>query len=193
MAKFTLVLASKSPRRQALIAELGIPFEVRIKEAEENYPADLEPHKVPEYLAQLKAAPLRTGLAENEVLLTSDTVVILDNQVLGKPADEAEAKKMLRNLSGKTHEVITGVSLLSLREEVVFSSCTKVTFSELEESEINYYVAKFKPYDKAGSYGIQEWIGYIGVQKIDGCYYNVMGLPLHDVYQSLKNRFGLDG
>lgn len=192
MAKFKLILASKSPRRQALIAELGIPFEVRIKEVEENYPADLEPHKVPEFLAKLKAVPLRAELADQEVLLTSDTVVILDKQVLGKPADAEEAKKMLRSLSGKTHEVITGVSLLSLHEEVVFSSCTKVTFSALEDSEIDYYVAAFKPYDKAGSYGIQEWIGYIGVQKIEGCYYNVMGLPLHDVYRTLKQRFGLE-
>jgi len=192
MAKFTLVLASKSPRRQALIAELGIPFEVRIKEVEEIYPAYLDPRKVPEYLARLKAEALRASLSETEVLLTSDTVVILDNQVLGKPADAEEAKKMLRGLSGKTHEVITGVSLISQQEEVLFSNCTRVTFSELEEREIDSYVSQFKPFDKAGSYGIQEWIGYIGVQKIEGCYYNVMGLPLHEVYSTLKERFGLE-
>lgn len=192
MAKLTLVLASKSPRRQALIAELGIPFEVRIKEVEENYPTDLDPRKVPEFLAQLKAKPLRATLADHEVLLTSDTVVISNNQVLGKPGNAKEAKNMLHSLSGKTHEVITGVSLLSVREEVLFSNCTKVTFAELDEREIDYYITQFKPFDKAGSYGIQEWIGYIGVQKIEGCYYNVMGLPLHEVYRTLKQRFNLE-
>ncbi len=192
MDKIRLILASKSPRRQALVNELGIPFEVRIKEVDEVYPAELAARDVPEYLARLKAEPLRDSLASNEVLLTSDTVVVLDDLALGKPSDEAEAFDMLQRLSGKSHEVITGVSLISREKEIAFASTTHVSFAKLTPEEIRYYIRKYQPMDKAGAYGIQEWIGYIGVEKIEGCYYNVMGLPLHDVYHALKREFGLE-
>jgi septum formation protein len=189
MDSIKIVLASKSPRRQALIGELGIPFEVRIKEVEEIYPETLDIYKVPEFLADLKAAPLRSELKKGEVLLTSDTVVVFNNTILGKPKDEQHSFEMLSTLSGEIHEVVTGVSLSSTEKEISFSSLTKVYFSELSPEEIQHYIETFKPMDKAGSYGIQEWIGYIGVQKIEGCYYNVMGLPLHDVYAALKKDF----
>ena len=189
MDSIKIVLASKSPRRQALIGELGIPFEVRIKEVEEIYPETLDIYKVPEFLADLKAAPLRSELKKGVVLLTSDTVVVFNNTILGKPKDEQHSFEMLSTLSGEIHEVVTGVSLSSTEKEISFSSLTKVYFSELSPEEIQHYIETFKPMDKAGSYGIQEWIGYIGVQKIEGCYYNVMGLPLHDVYAALKKDF----
>lgn len=188
MSNFKLILGSKSPRRQALIKELGFPVEIRTKEVEEIYPEDLPSTDVPEYLAKLKAAPLKDSLSDGEILVTSDTIVLLDGQVVGKPANEEAAKDMLRKLSGSTHTVITGVCLTSQNTEDTFSSQTKVFFGELSEEEINHYVETFKPLDKAGSYGIQEWIGYIGVSKIEGCYYNVMGLPLHDLYRKLKSK-----
>lgn len=186
-----LILASKSPRRQSLLAELGLPLEIRIEEVEEIYPNELEARKVPEFLARLKAQPLLSTLDEGEILVTSDTVVILDNEVIGKPRDYAHARTILEQLSGKTHEVITGVALHSREKSWSFSSLTKVHFGQLETAEIDYYVREKKPFDKAGAYGIQEWIGYIGVTGIEGCYYNVMGLPIHDLYQALKTEFGL--
>lgn len=188
MSNFKLVLGSKSPRRQALIQELGFPVEIRTKEVEEIYPEDLPSEEVPEYLAKLKASPLKDSLSDNEILVTSDTIVLLDGNVIGKPTDADAAKKMLAKLSGNTHSVITGVCLTSKGEEHTFSSRTKVFFNELSTEEINHYVDNFQPLDKAGSYGIQEWIGYIGVSKIEGCYYNVMGLPLHDLYRKLKDK-----
>ncbi len=189
MSNIQLILGSKSPRRQALIQELGFPVEIRTKEVEEIYPESLVPTDVPEYLAKLKAAPLVDQLLEHEVLVTSDTIVILNNEVLGKPKDANDAKEMLSRLSGNTHSVITGVCLTSNEKQLSFSSHTKVFFSELSSEEIDHYIEKHQPFDKAGSYGIQEWIGYIGVSKIEGCYYNVMGLPLHDLYASLKDNF----
>lgn len=189
MSNIQLILGSKSPRRQALIQELGFPVEIRTKEVEEIYPESLVPTDVPEYLAKLKAAPLVDQLLEHEVLVTSDTIVILNNEVLGKPKDANDAKEMLSRLSGNTHTVITGVCLTSNEKQLSFSSHTKVFFSELSSEEIDHYIEKHQPFDKAGSYGIQEWIGYIGVSKIEGCYYNVMGLPLHDLYASLKDNF----
>lgn len=190
MAHNTLILGSKSPRRQALIQELGLPVEIRTHEIEEIYPKDLSPEKVPEYLARLKAEPLISTLNENEILVTSDTIVLQDNEVIGKPKDRAAAIAMLQRLSGKMHQVVTGVSLISKAKSHSFSSITEVYFSELTEEDIVHYVDTCKPFDKAGSYGIQEWIGFIGVSKIEGCYYNVMGLPLHDVYRALKSHFG---
>ncbi|MDX2362755.1 MAG: Maf family nucleotide pyrophosphatase [Crocinitomicaceae bacterium] len=189
MDKIKLVLASKSPRRQELIKELGFPVEIRIKEVEEIYPDDLDLYKVPEYLAKLKASPIIYSLAPNEVLVTSDTVVLLEGELLGKPKGREESISMLQRLSGKMHEVVTGVSLVSQDHSYSFSSKTNVYFSELTLVEIQQYVDQNQPFDKAGSYGIQEWIGYIGVQKIEGCYYNVMGLPLHDLYRALKSEF----
>lgn len=189
MSKIKLILGSKSPRRQALIQELGFPVEIRTKEVEEIYPESLAAEDVPEYLATLKAAPLVDQLNTGEVLVTSDTIVILDGHVIGKPNGEAAAKEMLARLSGNEHAVITGVCLTSKEKQLTFSSYTRVFFSELTSEEIDHYVEQFKPFDKAGSYGIQEWIGYIGVAKIEGCYYNVMGLPLHDLYAAIKSNF----
>jgi septum formation protein len=181
-----LILGSKSPRRQALIGELGLPVEIRTEEVEEIYPDSLAPEDVPEYLAKLKAQPLVKTINDDEILVTSDTIVILDGAVIGKPKDRNHSIQMLRNLSGKTHTVITGVNLATKTKTHNFSSHTKVFFSELTEDEIVHYVDEHQPFDKAGSYGIQEWLGYIGVSKIEGCYYNVMGLPLHDLYKALK-------
>lgn len=189
MDKIKIVLASKSPRRQELIKELGFDFEIRTKEVDEIYPSELDPYKVPEFLAALKSTPIVPTLVQNEVLLTSDTIVLSEGRILGKPNSEQEAFEMIQSLSGKVHEVITGVQLKSLAKTISFSSITQVYFTELTADEISYYVQKYKPMDKAGAYGIQEWIGYIGVSKIEGCYYNVMGLPIHDVYQRLKLNF----
>lgn len=189
MDNLTLVLGSKSPRRQALIQELGFPVEVRLDEIEEIYPDTLTADQVPEYLARLKAQPLIGTLQSNEILVTSDTVVLLDGKVMGKPKNAEDAVQMLHRLSGEQHSVISGVSLISLTQAHSFSSRTEVYFSVLTDAEINHYVEKFAPLDKAGSYGIQEWIGYVGVSKIEGCYYNVMGLPLHDVYHAVKTHF----
>lgn len=186
MTHKTLVLGSKSPRRQALIGELGLPIEIRIKEIEEIYPKDLASELVPEFLAKLKAAPLLHTISENEILVTSDTIVLLDGKVIGKPKDRNDSIKMLQQLSGRSHTVITGVHLASTETTCQFSSRTEVYFSELTIEEITHYVDTHTPFDKAGSYGIQEWLGYIAVAKIEGCYYNVMGLPLHDLYKALK-------
>ena len=189
MSNFKLVLGSKSPRRQALIQELGFPVEIRIKEVEEIYPDDLPAKEVPEFLAKLKATPLQGSLSDDEILVTSDTIVLLDGEVVGKPVDAEGAKLMLSRLSGNAHTVISGVCLTSNQKQHGFSSHTEVFFDTLTSEEINHYVDTFQPMDKAGSYGIQEWIGYIGVSKIEGCYYNVMGLPLHDLYRALKAEF----
>ncbi len=189
MSNFKLVLGSKSPRRQALIQELGFPVEIRMKEVEEIYPSDLPSNEVPEFLAKLKAEPLVDSLVDGEILVTSDTIVLLNNEVIGKPKSKEDAKKMLAQLSGKMHTVISGVCLTSTSVQHSFSSHTQVYFDVLSSEEIEHYVETFHPLDKAGSYGIQEWIGYIGVSKIEGCYYNVMGLPLHDLYKNLKYNF----
>ena len=182
-----ILLGSKSPRRQALIKELGFPVVTETAHVEEIYPSSLDPRKVPEYLAKLKAEPLIDHIDENDILLTSDTVVLLENEIIGKPKDLKDAFTILKRLSGKTHEVISGVSLKSLEKEVSFSEVTNVHFNVLSDEEIEFYLERFKPWDKAGSYAIQEWIGFIGVRGIQGCYYNVMGLPLSRVYAELKN------
>lgn len=181
-----LILASKSPRRQALIAGLDIDFEIRLKEVEEIYPSDLAPELVPEFLAKLKAEPFLDSLEDSEILLTSDTIVILDGRIMEKPKSEDEAKRMLTELSGHTHVVVTGVCISSNEQQKVFANQTKVTFLELTEEEIAFYISKYKPFDKAGSYGAQEWLGYVAIEKLEGSFYSVMGLPLHQVYQALK-------
>ncbi len=191
MDRITIVLASKSPRRQSLVEEMGFPFEVRIKEVEENYPADIPVEQVPVYLAELKSTPLLSSLREREILLTSDTVVIHNDTILGKPKDKADAQRMLQILSGTSHKVVTGVCLTSNSHSVSFAETTIVHFSTLTEREINYYIEKYQPFDKAGSYGIQEWIGAIGIHKIEGCYYNVMGLPVNKIYSVLRDEFGV--
>lgn len=181
---YTLYLGSKSPRRQQLLAELGFPFEVKTKEVEEVYPADLPPKAVPAYLAQLKAAAF-TELQPHEVVLTSDTIVLAEGKVLGKPKDEAEASQMLQTLGDASHEVITAFCLKSAQNELLITDSTRVQFRPLTAAEINHYIKQYQPYDKAGAYGIQEWIGMIGITKIEGSYFTVMGLPLHQVYKAL--------
>ena len=183
----TLILASKSPRRQQLLGELGLPFEVRIsEEGDETFPADLPFEQIPEYLAIKKAEPYRHSLKPNELLITSDTIVWANSKVLGKPVDRQEALEMLGQLSGIKHSVITGVALVYGDEVRTFSAVTEVFFRPLAMDEIEYYVDNYKPYDKAGAYGIQEWIGYAAVERIEGSYFNVMGLPVQRLYTELS-------
>lgn len=183
-----LLLASGSPRRRELLDSLGIKVEhAQLHDVDESYPADLSPMKVPEYLSRLKSQAYRSELADDEVLVTADTVVVLDGKVLGKPVDEVEAKAMLRSLSGRVHQVVTGVTLATSSSSVTFSEVTDVEFDTLSDSEIDYYVSNFRPLDKAGAYGIQEWIGYVGVKGIRGDYYNVMGLPVNSLCRHLKS------
>ena len=187
MFKGKIILGSSSPRRKQLIEDLGLQCIIRKKEVEEEYPEDLDPYKVPEFLSTLKARPLIKDLKEDEVLLTSDTVVIMNKEIRHKPKNSDEAISMLQELSGNVNDVVTGVSLTNHKKSIVFSSVTKVYFNELRNEDIEYYVDTFKPYDKAGAYGIQEWIGQIGVQKIEGCFYNVMGLPVQQVWEHLHD------
>ena len=184
MAKNKIILASKSPRRKELLEGLEIPFEIRTKEVEEVYPDDLPVKEIASFLAKLKAKPLIPTLKEGEILLTSDTVVLLKGEILGKPKNEDEARRMLNQLSENVHEVITGVHMQSTEKIINFSNTTKVYFSKITEEQINHYIEKYQPYDKAGSYGIQEWIGFVGIKRIEGCYFSVMGLPVHDVYDN---------
>ena len=187
LSKYKIVLASNSPRRRELLAGLDIDFEIKtIPDIEESYPETLEKEDIPVYIAKQKAQAYYQYLKENTLLITADTIVWLEGNVYGKPKDEAEAKEMLRILSGKTHEVITGVCLTGLKKQQSFYVSSQVKFAKLEEDEIDYYVKKYKPYDKAGAYGVQEWIGYIGVEKIEGSFYNVMGLPVRALYTYLK-------
>ena len=186
-----IILASNSPRRKELLGGLGVDFEVKVlKGVDESYPESLSATDVAEYIAAEKAAAYT--VKDDELLITADTVVIVGRDILGKPADAADACGMLRELSGKTHQVVTGVCLTTCKEQRRFSVTTDVTFKQLSDAEINYYVDKYKPYDKAGAYGIQEWIGYIGVTALSGSYYNVMGFPVQRVYEELTTHFGLD-
>lgn len=186
-----IVLGSGSPRRKELLAALGYSFEVRTKDTDESYPTTMSCEEVPTFLAKQKAIALLPQLQEDELLICADTVVILDNQILGKPANKEEATKMLNLLSGKTHKVITGVFISDSKQEEIFSETTEVTFNNLSENQIKYYIEKYEPFDKAGSYGIQEWIGFIGVASITGTYANVMGLPTHEIFAVLSNKFEL--
>jgi septum formation protein len=181
-----LVLGSKSPRRQELLKGMGFDFELRTKETAEDYPSDLPCDEVAGYLANIKADALLPTLSSNELLVTSDTVVIIDNQVLGKPNNSEEALHMLAQLSGKTHRVITGVHLATLQLRATFSVTTEVSFYPMDVKEMQHYISNYQPFDKAGSYGIQEWIGFIGIEKMNGSYYNVMGLPTAELWQKLK-------
>lgn len=184
--KYHIILASKSPRRQELLKNIVSDFEIKTKNVEEVYPEDLPSNEVPEFLSKLKAEPFLISLKDNELLITSDTVVLLDNKIYGKPRDREDAIKILQQLSGKVHQVITGVCLSTLSFQKTFSSITKVHFKSLNINEIEYFVDNFKPFDKAGAYAIQEWIGMIGIEKIDGDFFNVMGLPLQKLYDELK-------
>lgn len=180
-----IVLASNSPRRRELLAGLGCDFEVRvIGGIAEGYPDNLSVQEIPQYIAKEKADAYSVG--DDEILLTADTVVVVDDEVLGKPCDADDARRMLRKLSGRDHQVITGVCLTTAEDRRVFSVTTKVTFKKLTDAEIDFYIARYKPYDKAGAYGIQEWIGYIGVTGINGSYFNVMGLPVQRLYEELN-------
>ena len=181
-----LLLGSQSPRRKELLGGLGCKFECRTADTEETYPDSLQGEEIPIYLSRLKADALRNTLHDDELLITADTIVWHKDEVLGKPHDAEDAIRMLRSLSGETHKVITGVTLTSWQKQSSFASMTEVRFSQLTEEEINYYVKRFMPLDKAGAYGIQEWIGFIGVEHINGSYFNVMGLPVQRLYQELK-------
>ena len=186
---YRLLLASQSPRRRELISACGLPYETAPKyDCEECYPADLAAEEVPLYLSQLKSRAYPEPLAEREILLTADTVVVLDGEVLGKPRDREDALGMLRRLSGRRHTVVSGVTLRTAGRSHSFEARTEVWFRRLEEEEIRYYVDTFRPFDKAGSYGIQEWIGYAAIERIEGSFYNVMGLPIQKVYTEL-NKF----
>lgn len=185
--KYKVILASNSPRRKELLGGLGIAYEVKtMPDIDESFPEGLDAEEIPVYIARSKADAYRSVMCSDELIITADTIVWLDGIVMGKPKDEAEACAMLRNLSGKTHQVITGICLTTVDMQKNFSTVTDVTFAELTEEEIQYYVSNYRPLDKAGAYGIQEWIGYIGVRAISGSYFNVVGLPIQRLYMELK-------
>lgn len=187
LEQYHIILGSQSPRRQELLKGLDIDFEVyTIPNIEEHYPSTLQAEAIPQYLACQKADAYINLIQANTLLITADTIVWLDNQVFGKPTDKADAKRMLQALSGRTHQVITGVCISTKERKECFSATSYVTFAVLADDEIDYYLEKYQPMDKAGSYGVQEWIGYIGVEHIEGSYYNVMGLPIQRLYQMLK-------
>lgn len=184
-SQFNIILGSQSPRRKELLSGLDLEFITKIIPGlEESYPNTLKGEEIPIYLAEQKANAYE--LKDNDLLITADTIVWLNDKVYGKPINEEDAKNMLRALSGQTHDVITGVCVRTNKTNISFASTTKVTFATLTEEEINHYINKYHPMDKAGSYGVQEWIGYIGVEHIEGSYYNVMGLPIQRLYQTLK-------
>ena len=184
--RYKVILASNSPRRRELLAGLGLQFEVRVlADIDEHYPPTLPATQIAKYIAHKKAEANRAIMAKNEMIITADTIVVVDDMVMGKPADDADAIRMLSTLSGKTHKVITGVCITTLNKQTVFDVTTGVTFKALTDEEINYYITHFHPTDKAGAYGIQEWIGYIGVTGLEGSYYNVMGLPVQRIYDEL--------
>ena len=181
------VLASNSPRRKELLAGLGLDFEVRVIDGiDESYPASLPASQVAQFIAEKKAQAYRASMAPDELIITADTVVIVGDDILGKPKDEADAVRMLREISGRTHQVTTGVCLTTATRQRSFSVTTDVTFKQLTDDEIRHYVTTYRPFDKAGAYGIQEWIGYIGVTGLNGSYYNVMGLPVQRIYTELQ-------
>ena len=190
---YKLILASNSPRRRELLSGLNIEFEVKVLQGiDESYPDDTPVEQVPVFIAKAKAVPYRERMADNELVITADTVVVLENMVLGKPTSHEDACRMLRALSGKTHQVITGVCLTTTSEQRTLSVISDVTFKEFTDDEIVYYVDNYRPYDKAGAYGIQEWIGYIGVTSLKGSYFNVMGLPVQRIYQELVDMCGYE-
>lgn len=183
---YRIILGSQSPRRQFLLSELGIRFEVKVNsDQEENYPDNLKKEEIPVFLSKLKSEHLSGYIDDNTILITADTIVWLDDKVLGKPKDADDALSILKSLSGYKHTVYTGVCIKSINKEKVFSAETDVYFRELSDEEILFYIEKYKPYDKAGAYGAQEWIGYIGIEHIEGSYFNVMGLPVQKLYSEL--------
>lgn len=188
LKKYSIVLASNSPRRKELMSGLGIDYVVKtLPDVDESYPEDLRGEAIPLFIAREKAEAYRSMIAPDELLITADTIVWLNNEALGKPAGREEAIRMLHSLSGKTHQVITGVCLTTCQWQKSFTSVTEVRFAKLTDEEIEYYVDAYSPMDKAGSYGVQEWIGFVGVESIAGSFYNVMGLPIQKLYGELKH------
>ena len=185
--KINIILASGSPRRQQFFKEMDLHYTIRLKEIEEIYPEHLQAEEITNFLAKLKASAFENELKENDVLVTSDTIVWLNGKALGKPKDYDDAFKMLQQLANQTHEVITSVCLKSIDKTEVFHCVTKVTFANLSDEAIKYYLDNYQPFDKAGSYGIQDWIGLIGISKIEGSYTNVVGLPTEMLFQKLMN------
>ncbi len=188
ITSYRIVLASNSPRRKELLSGIDVDYEIfTLPEVDESYPETLPTEEVAQFLSQKKAAAYAHLFDEDTLLITADTVVVLNDKILGKPRDKEEAKRMLRMLSAQTHLVVTGVCLTTKDKQHCFSETAKVTFGSLSDEEINYYVEKYLPMDKAGAYGVQEWIGYVAVKKIEGSYFNVMGLPIYEVYQAIKS------
>ena len=186
LKKYKIKLASNSPRRRELLAGLGLDFEVKLLPGiDESYPERLPGEEIPVYIARKKAEAYRRDIGPDELIITADTIVYIDGPVLGKPADAEEARRMLRQLSGRTHQVITGVCLTTADRQKAFSAVTDVTFDTLGDEEIDYYIEHYRPYDKAGAYGVQEWIGFVGVSRLEGSYFNVMGLPVQRLYREL--------
>jgi len=183
--KYNIILASQSPRRQQMLKELGLEFQIKTKNVEEIYPENISREEIPVYLSELKAKAFENEMADNDLIITADTIVCVDSKVLGKPIDYDNAYDMLSSMSGRSHSVISGVSIISKEKKISFSSTTKVYFKKLSSDEIHYYVKNYKPYDKAGAYGIQEWIGFVGIEKIEGSYFNVVGLPIQRLYEEL--------
>ena len=181
-----LILGSGSPRRKYFLEELGLEFEIRLKEIEETFPRELRGAQISDYLARHKAGPFRDELLPNDILITADTIVWLSDHALGKPVDDKDAKEMLRELSCSEHEVISSVALTTVEKQVLVNETTRVKFKCLREEEIDFYIGKYEPFDKAGAYGIQEWIGLIGIEWIEGSYYNVMGFPVQKFYEALR-------
>jgi septum formation protein len=187
LQKYKLILASGSPRRQQFFKDLDLDFEIRLKEIEEIFPSELKAEEITNFLAELKANAFEGELNDNDILITSDTIVWHNNKALGKPKDAQDAFEILKSLSNATHEVITSVCFKTNLDSTVMYEVTKVTFSELSDEAIRYYIKNYQPFDKAGAYGIQEWIGFVGVSKIEGSYANVMGMPTDKVYEYLIN------
>ena len=185
LSKYSITLGSQSPRRKELFDGLNLPFSVRVIEVDELFPAEMRAVDVPEYLAVLKAVPFQESFHADTLLITADTIVLIEDEVLGKPLDYEHAFTMLKRLSGRKHVVITGVCITSNDKQITFSDHTDVYFKSLSDEEIDYYLTHYQPYDKAGSYGVQEWIGYVAIEKIEGSYFNVMGLPIQRLYEEL--------
>lgn len=190
---YRIILASNSPRRKELLSGIDIDYEVKtLPDIDESFPTELALEDVADFLAKKKASAYAGMLSDETLLITADTVVILNDEILGKPIDKSDAKVMLKKLSDNTHRVITGVCLTSKEKQICFSDKAFVTFGKLSDEEIEYYVEAYNPMDKAGAYGVQEWIGYVAVERIEGSYFNVMGLPIHKVYQQIVANFGLN-
>ena len=180
-----LILASNSPRRQQLMHDIGFEFTVKVKDTNEDFPETMPPEEVPAYLARKKAEAFRDEM-ENQIILTADTIVVINNEILNKPKDTTEATEMLRKLSGRQHQVITGVCVMTTENTETFIDITQVFFRELTDFEIDYYIKTYKPFDKAGAYGVQDFIGMVGIPRMEGSYFTVMGLPVHKVYEALR-------